>query len=287
MSQLQSELAQVQEIYSQGSSTAPELTKRLKALKLQLAQSGLYFAPPDADQNDLLAARSVLEIATFNALRTHDFSSYAQYNSALYPFYSNLASILPASPNRPIVVGLQLLHLLSEGKYSQFHMTVEALDAAELNDVFIRWPVDLERWMMEGAYNKIYRARERVPREEYAVLLDKLMGTIREQIALTIETSYPSLPQQNAASLLFFKPGESSQLADFATKRGWELAPSTQMYTFPNSSIPDIALAAAASRDASRIHLDVIEGKGVRRGVPMQSMIKPSLDLAHHLEAIV
>lgn len=106
--------------------------------------------------------------------------------------------------------------MLSEGKYSQFHMTLEALDVSELGDVFVRWPVDLERWMMEGAYNKIYRARERVPREEYMVLLDRLMGTIREQIALTIETSYPSLPLQNAAQLLFFKSGETSQLVAFA-----------------------------------------------------------------------
>lgn len=32
---------------------------------------------------------------------------------------------------------------------------------------------------MEGAYNKVYRARERVPREEYAFLLERLMGTVR------------------------------------------------------------------------------------------------------------
>jgi hypothetical protein len=32
---------------------------------------------------------------------------------------------------------------------------------------------------MEGAYNKVYRARDRVPREEFAFLLEKLMGTVR------------------------------------------------------------------------------------------------------------
>jgi 26S proteasome regulatory subunit N12 len=36
-----------------------------------------------------------------------------------------------------------------------------------------------ERWLMEGAYNKVYRARERVPREEFGFLLEKLMGTVR------------------------------------------------------------------------------------------------------------
>ena len=32
---------------------------------------------------------------------------------------------------------------------------------------------------MEGAYNKVYRARDRVPREEFGFLLEKLMGTVR------------------------------------------------------------------------------------------------------------
>lgn len=36
-----------------------------------------------------------------------------------------------------------------------------------------------ERWLMEGSYTKVWRARERVPREEYAVLLDGLVGKIR------------------------------------------------------------------------------------------------------------
>jgi 26S proteasome regulatory subunit N12 len=36
-----------------------------------------------------------------------------------------------------------------------------------------------ERWLMEGAYNKVYKARERVPREEYGVVLENLMATLR------------------------------------------------------------------------------------------------------------
>ena len=32
---------------------------------------------------------------------------------------------------------------------------------------------------MEGAYNKVYRARERVPRQEFGFLLERLMLTVR------------------------------------------------------------------------------------------------------------
>ncbi|EKD02718.1 26S proteasome non-ATPase regulatory subunit 8 [Trichosporon asahii var. asahii CBS 8904] len=280
---LQQSVAQLQQLFD--ASKKDEVTKLVTQLKL--AQSGLYFAPPDANPQDLLAARTIIEIGAFNALRQSNLASYNQYNAALQPFYVNLANTLPPSANRPIIIGLQLLTMLSEGKYSQFHMALEGLDVSELGDVFVRWPVDLERWMMEGAYNKIYRARDRVPREEYAVLLERLMGTIREQIALTIETSYPSLPLQNAAQLLFFRSGETAQLVEFAKERGWDLEPSTQTFTFPKSPIPDIALAAVAAHDSSRITMDLAGGKGIKRGGPMQSMVKPALELAQQLEAIV
>jgi 26S proteasome regulatory subunit N12 len=70
-------------------------------------------------------------------------------------------------------------------------------------------------------------------------------------------------------------------------QRGWDLEPSTQTFTFPKSPIPDIALAAVAAHDPSRLALDIAGGKGIKRGGPMQSMIRPALDLAHQLEAIV
>jgi len=44
---------------------------------------------------------------------------------------------------------------------------------------FIKHPVDLERWLMEGSYSKVWSARENAPAEEYKFFVDSLMGTIR------------------------------------------------------------------------------------------------------------
>ncbi|WVR05122.1 hypothetical protein IAU60_002134 [Kwoniella sp. DSM 27419] len=283
--ELQQSLSELQQSFD--SQDKEQVSKQLAKLKLELAQSGLYFAPPDADVQDLVAARSILEIGTFHALRQANLKSYAQYNFALQPFYINLESVLPASPNRPITLGLHLLALLSEGLLTEFHTLLETLKVDQLNDVFVRLPVDLERWLMEGAYNKVYRARDRVPREEFGFLLERLMGTVRGQIASTVETSYPSLPLSSAATLLFYKQGETSQLQSFAVERGWVLAPSTQTFTFPNSTKPDIALAAVQPSDAPSAAVDALKGKGVKRGVPMVSMVGPALKLAQQLEAIV
>ncbi|WVQ78039.1 hypothetical protein IAT38_000120 [Cryptococcus sp. DSM 104549] len=285
---LQQSLSELQALYDSPQATKEEVSARLAKLKLELAQSGLYFAPPSASPDDLVATRSILEIGAFQSLRLGDLKSYARYNFALQPFYSNLDTIIPPSPNRPVTLGLHLLALLSEGLLTEFHVQIESLKPEQLNDSFVRLPVDLERWLMEGAYNKVYRARDRVPRVEFEFLLERLMGTVRGQIASTIEASYPSLPLSNAATLLFFKPTEKSQLVDFATQRHWDLSPTTETLTFPRSSKHDIALAAAeANKDSPAATLQKLKAVGVVRGVPMETMVGPALKLAQQLEAIV
>ncbi|WWC90087.1 uncharacterized protein L201_005020 [Kwoniella dendrophila CBS 6074] len=305
---LQQSLSELQQAFDAPGGSRDDVSKKLAKLKLELAQSGLYFAPPTANPQDLETARSILEIGSFHALRQGNLKSYAQYNFALQPFYSNLNSIISESPNRPITLGLHLLALLSEGLLTEFHTLLETLKVEQLSDVFVKLPVDLERWLMEGAYNKVYRAKDRVPREEFGFLLERLMGTVRGQIASTIETSYSSLPLKSATSLLFFKPNEVSELNEFTKSRGWELSPSSQTFTFPNSSKPDIALAALHHKQQQQQNsaansnndgdedmlgetdsktIDALKGKGIKRGTPMLTMVGPALKLAQQLEAIV
>ncbi|WRT67072.1 uncharacterized protein IL334_004038 [Kwoniella shivajii] len=284
---LQQSLTELQQLFDAPGGSKDEVTKRLTKLKLELASSGLYFAPPTANTQDLVAARSILELGSFHSLRQGNLKSYAQYNFALQPFYSNLDSILPPSPNRPITLGLHLLALLSEGLLTEFHTLLETLKVDALNDVFVKLPVDLERWLMEGAYNKVYRAKDRVPREEFGFLLERLMGTVRGQIAATIETSYASLPLASAATLLFYKSGDPSQLTEYTFQRGWSFSPATHTFTFPKSAKPDIALAAVQPSESSTATIDAMKGKGVNKGVPMRTMVGPALKLAQQLEAIV
>lgn len=137
---LQQALAQLQAAYD---ASSEQVSTQLAKLKLELAQSGLYFAPPSADPQDLVAARSILEIGAFQSLRQGDLKSYARYNFALQPFYDNLRDIIPASPNRPVTLGLHLLGLLSENLLTEFHTLLETLKPEELNDSFVRLPVDL------------------------------------------------------------------------------------------------------------------------------------------------
>lgn len=76
---------------------------------------------------------------------------------------------------RSKITGLYLLLLLTKGDYAGFHTVLEGLEVegsvgAE-EDVFVQYPIKLERWLMEGSYDRVWGATKRdgVPSEEFGV----------------------------------------------------------------------------------------------------------------------
>lgn len=142
---------------------------------------------------------------------------------------------LPPSKREYPIRGLNLIRLLTQNRIADFHTTLESLDAEVIaENPFIKHPVNLERWLMEGSYSKVWNAREEAPAEEYKFFVDSLMGTIRylqysfsllnkmlktmhrNEIASCEEVAYESLPLKDATTLLFFPT--QSELVTFAHK---------------------------------------------------------------------
>jgi 26S proteasome regulatory subunit N12 len=93
--------------------------------------------------------------------------------------YTYSAQLPPSKREYPIR-GLNLIRLLTQNRIADFHTTLESLPAEIISEnPFIRHPVNLERWLMEGSYSKVWNAREEAPAEEYKIFIDSLMGTIR------------------------------------------------------------------------------------------------------------
>lgn len=63
---------------------------------------------------------------------------------------------LPESANQYHLLGLNLLFLLSQNRVAEFHTELELLpyDIVQTN-TYIRHPVALEQYLMEGSYNKV------------------------------------------------------------------------------------------------------------------------------------
>ncbi|KAF5388416.1 hypothetical protein D9615_000252 [Tricholomella constricta] len=154
----------------------------LAQLKLGLIETGLLLPQGDLNLDDLIVARDILEIGAFWSIRTQDVPSFDRYFSQLQTFYTDYSSVLPPSKREYPIRGLNLIRLLTQNRIADFHTTLESLplpaDAIGDNP-FIAHPVNLERWLMEGSYSKVWNAREEAPAEEYKYFVDSLMGTIR------------------------------------------------------------------------------------------------------------
>ncbi|PWN95812.1 hypothetical protein FA09DRAFT_287386, partial [Tilletiopsis washingtonensis] len=231
--------------------------------KAALAQHNLLCPPSGTPAAQLVQAREVLELGALDALRRGELAAFDRYIGLLGVFWDDFRSELPPSSAHEPLLGLSLLRLLSSNRISQFHTVLETLDAALVGSRFIQHPVLLERWLMEGSYSKVWRARDEVPQPEYAVFIEMLMRTIRHEIASCEEKAYDSLPLGDAATLLFFD--NMQDVSAFAGERGWQINPSTQTVHFANK------LAGAGARDA----------------IPKKETIVSNLQFAKELESIV
>jgi hypothetical protein len=59
--------------------------------------------------------------------------------------------------------------------------------------VYIKVPVSLENYFVEGSYGKILQQQQQVPLEEYTFFVSKFADAIRIEIARSAERSYESL----------------------------------------------------------------------------------------------
>jgi 26S proteasome regulatory subunit N12 len=110
-------------------------------------------------------------------------------NQRIYQFKSR-STVLPPSPREYPLRGLNLIRLLTQNRIADFHTALESLPVDALhNNTFIKHPVNLERWLMEGSYSKVWGAREEAPAEEYRFFVDSLIGTIRYAVGLNLNYS--------------------------------------------------------------------------------------------------
>ncbi|KAK1703244.1 uncharacterized protein BDZ83DRAFT_234939 [Colletotrichum acutatum] len=83
-------------------------------------------------------------------------------------------------------------------------MSPSATSAVE-GDKYLGYPIRLERWLMEGSYDRVWNALKsrEGPSKEYGVFSEILTFQIRSEIASSSERAYSSLPISPAKSLLF------------------------------------------------------------------------------------
>jgi len=197
--------------------------------KLKVALTGLSFLPAAVDaqtsNTELLMTREILEIGAFYSIERRDILSFERYVAQLGSYYRDYATqhALPDSPNRPHILGLSLLNLLSQNRLAEFHLQLQLLDLKEIQtNKFLKFPVEYEEFLMQGCYNKIFKRYQNLPAENFQFFVDLLFNSIRDQVASCMEASYVHLPVADAAKMLFLdETKQAQQLKTYANQRGW------------------------------------------------------------------
>ncbi|EEA18996.1 regulatory particle non-ATPase [Talaromyces marneffei ATCC 18224] len=295
MSDLKSLIAELHKSLDQ--KKLDKATEILSRAKRALLQHNVLFPSASTPAQVRSQAREILELGAITSLRQMDSPSFIRYYQQLQPFYdferdtSSKSASKEASKTsqRSKITGLYLLLLLSSGDTSQFHTVLEGLIVeASLegrsveDDPFIKYPVELERSLMEGSYDKVWRATKssEVPTEDFGLFSNVLVGTIRREIADCSETAYQSLPISNAKDLLFLE-SEGAVVA-FAQECGWTLKDG-RIY-FPAQA--DVVAPVPETPGAVE---PVQEGHRPEKGIALVSMsvIENTIGYARELETIV
>lgn len=155
-----------------------EANALLSKAKLALLKLNALTPSPNTPAPLLPLARETYEQGALFAIRARNPDAFTRYVQQLQPFYELPASVLaPNLPERNKVTGLSLLLLLTQGRYAEFHTELESLANREggggdvESDRYLGYPIRLERWLMEGSYDRVWKAMKssEVPCDEYSV----------------------------------------------------------------------------------------------------------------------
>lgn len=206
-------------------------------VKLKVALTQLTYLPTQeasATKQELLLARDILEIGAQWAIAKKDIDAFERYMAQLKTYYLDYRDDLPESAYKFQLLGLNLLRLLAQNKLADFHTELELLPSKELHqNIYIKHPVSIEQYLMEGSYNKVFMARGNVPAESYNFFIDILLNTIRDEIALCVEKAYERVNFREAARMLFFET--EKPMRQYAQERKWTLKEDNFFY-FNNDS---------------------------------------------------
>lgn len=155
-----------------------ELSALLSQAKIALLHLKTLTPQATTSSSILLLAREIFEQGALISIRAKDPAAFTRYVNQLLPFYELPAERLPPTPSaKNKITGLSLLLLLTQGNYAGFHTELEGLelrggrDGKVEDDKFLGYPIKLERWLMEGSYDLVWKAMasKEVPSPEYGV----------------------------------------------------------------------------------------------------------------------
>lgn len=249
-------------LFNQSQAPLDKCKEKMDKLKLALTKFQFQPAPTQEQQRaQLVLAREVLEYGAFLSIRMKDIPAFERYYAQLKTYYYDYADSIPPSQHQHTILGLNLLKSLAKNNLAEFHTELELIPLEQHSNVFIKHPVQLEQYMMEGAYNQVFKARKDIPSDSYDYFMNLLMDTVRDEIADCIQKAYNTLSISEAQKLLGFS--SHNDLQNYSQQRQW--------------TITGNAITFKKGDDAATTKTDI----------PSFKLIKQTLHYARELERII
>lgn len=167
-----------------------QLLPQMKILLLNLSFLPSASQTETLDPRELVLARNTLEIGALWSIQNRDIPSFQRYVAQLKCYYFDYGSFLPDSAYKYQILGVNILSLLAQNRLAEFHTEMELLTLEEQKNVYIKYPIRLEQFLMEGSFHKVFLDKGNVPAENYSFFIDILINTMRDEIASCIEKAY-------------------------------------------------------------------------------------------------
>eukprot|EP00762_Andalucia_godoyi_P000836 ANDGO_03862.mRNA.1 putative 26S proteasome non-ATPase regulatory subunit 8 len=176
-------------------------------------------------------ARDVLETAVLSAANASDFEALGRHTAQLKDYYFSPSLSGSPSSNESLVFALDLLRLLAKNELSAFHVELERIPFARQADPLIAYAIALERHLMEGSYVKLRSSCvDKLPHQAFRVFVPKILETVREEAAKSVEAAYKNLSVQYLTQLLMLQT--PAEMQTYAKARGWTLSPAGDQFVF-------------------------------------------------------
>jgi 26S proteasome regulatory subunit N12 len=209
------------------------LLDNLKVAMTHLSALPPLFEQTETKQEELLLARELLEMSVVLSAKEDDEIAFERNFAQLRSYYEDVRDELPESKNEPVCWGLNLLRLLMQNRIGSFHAELELTSPKLLASKCVKYSIELEQRLMEGAYNKIVSESVNgdIPDESFKLFANRMSKTARDEIVNCIEKSASEITLKNLARLLILDQ-DKNEAMKYATERGWVLDSSRLEETF-------------------------------------------------------
>lgn len=196
--------------------------------KLKIQMLGF---PPGSTSYTKVAVEG-MEIGILMMAEDGDLDSFARNVAQIKPMYASLGTTT-TTPRKCHIIGLNLMNLLVDNRLSEFHAELELLTEEESRNVFVTFPINLERQLMVGIYDEVLNVT--VPDPSYQFFVDNLLQTVRDSIADCVEVSYKTMKISDAMTMMKF--GTQQELFEYVEecRDDWIVDDSTLCFQAPSS----------------------------------------------------